>query len=165
MARQRLRALRTPRRSRPGRGPQPRTAGRNWRHPAETELPSGWPPERDYSSRQPPLLARSGWSERRPAWIALPSGRCAESSRGEALRAGEARGGVVRPAGRVVSARGRRLAAARASGGALAPRVRLFARLRRSRSACPSLAGKMAAVRRARSYSRCVVRFSDRELC
>lgn len=60
MARQRLRALRTPRRSRPGRGPQPRTAGRNWRHPAETELPSGWPPERDYSSRQPPLLRAVG---------------------------------------------------------------------------------------------------------
>lgn len=65
------------------------------------------------------------------------------------------------------SPRGRRprLRAARASGGALTLRVCLVACLRCSRSACPSLAGKMAAVRRARSYSRCVVRFSDRELC
>lgn len=56
-----------------------------------------------------------------------------------------------------------RIVAARAGGGALTWRV------------CPGrvpplpppalLAGKMAAVRRARRDSRCVVRFSDRELC
>lgn len=56
-----------------------------------------------------------------------------------------------------------RVVAARAGGGALTWRV------------CPGrvpplpppalLAGKMAAVRRARRDSRCVVRFSDRELC
>lgn len=149
MARQRLLALPAPPRSVSGRGPQPSTACRNWRHPAETEPPPGWPPERDYGSRQPPLLKAGsvGAAARR---IALPSG--AEQ------------GGVVRAAGRgSVPAAG--VGPHRTSGGALAPRVRVLSRVRRSRSACPSLAGKMAAVRRARSYSRCVVRFSDRELC
>lgn len=50
----------------------------------------------------PRSSARSGWSERRPAWIALPSGRCAEARRFGRERRGGAwcaqRGGWSQPA-------------------------------------------------------------------
>lgn len=90
----------------------------------------------------------------------LPAGSAPRGSRRESRGGAAVRAGTGSPRGRRP-----RLRAARASGGALTLRVCLVACLRCSRSACPSLAGKMAAVRRARSYSRCVVRFSDRELC